>query len=142
MKALLLPALAAIITSSLGISAAFGKAHHTVPSPQAAEESYPSPKRVALDEANAIVAKIKLGMTRAEVEKILGPDWKPGISLGWASGQDAIYSNEKISDAEMLIKYDWTGNHGIGRKPQPVDPVIGLPVLRPIDRVPARSEKP
>ena len=90
----------------------------------------------ALDTTKAGLTKVKLGMTRKQVESILGPAWEPWVTGGWASGQDARYRNKAFPDYYLEIHYDWTGQHGIGRHPKPEDPVIRLPEIKPNDQVP------
>ncbi len=89
------------------------------------------PMQATLDATKAMIAKVQLGMTRTEVEAILGPDWKFCVSAGWASGQHVTYWNTNFPGHDIVIHYDWMGRRGIGRRSTPTDPVIQLPVLKP-----------
>ena len=92
----------------------------------------------AVDTAKSQLAKIKLGMTRKKVESILGSAWEPSVIAGWASGQDARYTNRSLPDYYLEIHFDWTGQRGIGRYPKPEDPVIRLPEVKPYEPRPKK----
>ena len=97
----------------------------------------PSPQS-AVDAAKSQLTKIKLGMTRKEVERILGPAWEEGVVAGWASRQDARYRNKALPDYYLEIHFDWTGQRGIGRFSKPEDPVIRLPEIKPYEPRPKK----
>lgn len=81
-----------------------------------------------LDEAQARIADVKLGMTRGEVEKILGEDWKLYYGANWGRNRTAFYKDDNMPGYEVKIGFQYVG-HGDLRGISIDDTVTELPKL-------------